>query len=92
MGSWQRDAKCLGLDHSLFFEDYENSVEISKKVDILCSNCDVRKACMTYGVSLRADGVWGGYYLVNGEVDEKRNAHKDDQIKRKLEYGKPTNR
>lgn len=60
-----------------FFEDYENKIEISFAVDELCANCDVRRECGEYGAFLKADGVWGGFYLINGQVDEKRNAHKE---------------
>jgi len=75
---WFEDAGCLEDDPNLFFELYEdNSSGIARKaVDYRCMNCPVQKDCFYTGVSRNEWGVWGGVYLVDGEIDELNNNHK----------------
>lgn len=62
------------------FDDYEDDVEpypIRTAVDEMCRNCPVREVCYETGVSNSEPGVWGGWYLHNGEISESKNSHKD---------------
>lgn len=72
-----------------FFEKYESDLDVAWRVDKVCLTCPVIKECYRYGVLTKAEGQWGGVYLMNGEIDPRRNAHKSreqwDQIEEKLE-------
>lgn len=58
------------------FDSYESSVENARAVDEMCSRCPVRKNCLFAGAEGKEQGVWGGFYLVNGKPDKNKNAHK----------------
>ena len=73
---WKDDALCLGLDNSLFFDTYEEDVDVRPIIDSLCSRCPVAKKCFAVGVSAKEWGIWGGVYLESGEISREFNNHK----------------
>jgi len=77
--NWKEEAVCNGDDVNLFFDTYEQDVEIRKEVDSLCSICPVARICFAVGVSQKAYGVWGGVYLDRGKVSREFNKHKTKQ-------------
>lgn len=62
--------KKMGLETSLFFEDFEEmSVADKKKVIAICNKCDVKKECREAGASQRDGyGVWGGVFYKKGRI------------------------
>ena len=73
---WKDDALCLGLDNNLFFETYEEDLDVRPIIDSLCSRCPVAKKCFAVGVSSKEWGIWGGVYLENGEISREFNNHR----------------
>ena len=73
---WKDNALCLGLDNSLFFDTYEEDVDVRPIIDSLCSRCPVAKKCFAVGVSAKEWGIWGGVYLENGEISREFNNHR----------------
>lgn len=73
---WKDKAKCLGLDTNLYFDKYEDDIEIRSNIDNFCSTCPVAKICFANGVSGKEWGVWGGVYLEGGEISREFNRHK----------------
>lgn len=80
---WKDNARCITFDTNLFFEQYEEDVELRKHIDELCSMCEVRKNCFAVGISNKEWGVWGGVYIENGDISKEFNRHKskDDWAK-----------
>jgi Transcription factor WhiB len=76
---WQNEAICQGDDVELFFDKYEEDVEVRKNTDALCSICPVARICFASGVSNKAIGVWGGVYLNDGKISKEFNRHKNKQ-------------
>jgi hypothetical protein len=76
---WADEALCAGLETNDFFDNYEVDDNIARKTDAMCMGCPVIKECFDYGVSTESWGVWGGIYLVDGKIDNSRNAHKTNQ-------------
>ena len=60
---WKDNAACLGIENNLFFDKYEDDVNIRPMVDSVCASCPVRKTCFAVGISNKEWGVWGGIYL-----------------------------
>ncbi len=73
---WKDEAICKGDDVELFFEKYEEDVEVRKEIDSLCSICPVARICFSVGVTQKAYGVWGGIYLDKGKTSREFNKHK----------------
>lgn len=83
---WQELALCQGIvgkrkpngdaDDPLF-DSYEDSPEVARAVDEMCSRCPVRRQCLISGIEGKEQGVRGGFYLINGKPDKGRNQHKD---------------
>lgn len=73
---WKDKAKCLDYDTNIFFEKYEDAIELRPAVDKLCSICPVSKECFAIGISQKEWGVWGGIYLEGGEISKEFNNHK----------------
>ena len=73
---WQQLASCKGLDTNLFFEGYESDTIIAGEIDKMCSQCPVLKECHRHGVKNKLSGVFGAFYLSNGQIDKKKNQHK----------------
>lgn len=76
---WKEDAACLDLDRELFFDKYEEDLELRPKIDILCSNCPVLRQCFAVGISQKEWGVWGGIYVENGKISREFNRHRTKQ-------------
>lgn len=81
---WQQLATCKGSDTNLFFEGYESDPVIAREIDTMCEKCPVVKECYEYGTKNKLFGVYGGFYLFNGQVDKKRNEHKDKDLVMRL--------
>jgi hypothetical protein len=73
---WKDDASCLGLDNGLFFDTYEEDLDVRPIIDSLCSRCPVAKKCFANGVSGKEWGIWGGVYLEGGEISREFNNHR----------------
>lgn len=76
---WKDEASCLGLDTNLFFEKYEDDLDVRPKVDSLCAGCPVAKQCFAVGISQKEWGVWGGIYIENGKVSREFNRHRSKE-------------
>ena len=77
--NWKDEGLCVGDDVNLFFEKYEEDVEVRKEIDSLCSICPMARICFATGISQKAYGVWGGVYLDKGKVSREYNKHKTKQ-------------
>ena len=42
-------------------------------IDNLCAGCPVSRTCFAVGISTKEWGVWGGIYLVDGEISKEFN-------------------
>lgn len=73
---WKDQAACFEYDTNLFFDKYEEEVDLRLAIDKLCSNCPVSKQCFAVGVSQKEWGVWGGVYIENGNISKEFNSHK----------------
>jgi len=81
---WQDLALCLGMNTNLFFDTYENDINVAKNIDEACMSCPVISMCYKYGVETDGHGVWGGVYLSSGIPDKTKNAHKTKETMKKL--------
>jgi len=77
--AWKDDGSCFEYDTNIFFEKYEDEVDLRLAIDKLCSACPVSKTCFAYGISGKEWGVWGGIYLENGIISKEFNSHKEKQ-------------
>jgi hypothetical protein len=73
---WKDDASCKGFDTELFFDKYEEDLELRPAVDELCFNCPVVRECFAVGISNKAIGVHGGVYMENGKISREFNKHR----------------
>lgn len=76
---WKDEAFCLGLETNLYFEEYEDKIELRSGIDKICMQCPVKKICFANGISGKEWGVWGGVYLEGGEISREFNRHKSKQ-------------
>lgn len=76
---WKDDGVCRDYDRDLFFDDYEENLEVRPVIDALCSNCPVLRQCFAVGISQKEWGVWGGIYLENGKISREFNRHRTKQ-------------
>lgn len=76
---WKDDAPCKDLDTNLFFDKYEDDLELRPKMDSFCSECPLVRHCFAIGVSQKEWGVWGGVYLENGKISRDINKHRSKQ-------------
>lgn len=74
--SWKNKARCNGFDTELFFDKYEEDVDLRKDVDELCASCPVVRQCFAVGISQKGWGVWGGVYMENGKISREFNRHR----------------
>lgn len=74
--SWKDNAACLNYDTELFFDKYEENLELRPKIDSLCAGCPVRRKCFATGVSEKVIGVWGGVYFEDGKISKEFNSHR----------------
>lgn len=84
---WTDLALCAGVRVSLFYEEYEAEPRKAKLADEICLSCPVRNICLASAVENGEWGCWGGVYLVNGKMDEARNAHKTPDIWEEIRKG-----
>jgi hypothetical protein len=75
--TWKDKGSCFEYDTNIFFEKYEDEIELRFAVDNLCSKCPVSKTCFAYGISGKEWGIWGGVYLEDGKISKEFNSHKD---------------
>jgi Transcription factor WhiB len=76
---WDADASCKGYDTNLFFDKYEEDLQLRPAIDNLCSNCPIARECFARGVSNKSTGVWGGIYIDNGKISREFNRHRTKQ-------------
>jgi hypothetical protein len=74
---WKLEAKCLNLDTNMFFDKYEEDVDLRPAIDSLCQSCPVQRQCLANAVSRQEWGVWGGVYFEKGKISKEFNNHKD---------------
>jgi hypothetical protein len=77
---WIVKANCRSVDRELFFDKYEEDSDLAIVVDNICLTCPVIKDCFDHATNNSEWGVWGGVYLVDGEINPTRNAHKTNEI------------
>lgn len=73
---WKDSASCKDYDVNLFFDKYEEEVNIRPAISSICSGCPVARKCFAIGVSQKEWGVWGGIYLENGKISREFNRHR----------------
>ena len=76
---WKDAAACLGLDTNIFFDKYEEVLDVRPIVDSMCQRCPVANICFANGVSGKEYGVWGGVFLELGNISREFNKHKTKQ-------------
>jgi len=76
---WKDNAACLDNDTNIFFDKYEEDVELRSSIDALCRQCPVKQTCFAVGISQKEWGVWGGVYMEKGEISREFNRHKTKQ-------------
>lgn len=74
--NWKENATCKDYDTNLFFDKYEEDVNLRLAIDKLCSDCPLSQLCFSVGVSQKEWGVWGGVYLENGKISREFNKHR----------------
>lgn len=81
---WIVKARCRGMEYELFFDKYEEDPDLAKVVDNICLTCPVIKDCFDHGTNNSEWGVWGGVYLVDGDINATRNSHKTTEAWEKV--------
>lgn len=76
--SWMENASCKETDPEDFFDNYLESEEVAIKVHSICKSCRVKKQCLNYGIQMRCMGIWGGKWLQNGKIIQKKEMIVDD--------------
>lgn len=76
---WKDDASCLDMETNLYFDQYEENLDVRRVVDKMCLGCPVAKTCFANGISGKEWGVWGGVYLENGEISREFSKHRTKQ-------------
>ena len=78
--NWGEDASCKDMDTELFFDKYEEDLDLRPAIDALCADCPVLRQCFATAASKKtAWGVWGGIYFENGKISREFNKHKTKQ-------------
>ena len=76
---WKEQAQCKDFDTNLFFDKYEEDLELRPAIDEMCSMCPVARTCFAVGVSTKQWGVWGGVYLENGKISREYGKHRNKE-------------
>lgn len=76
---WKKHAACKDYDWNLFFDTYEENVQLRPAIDKLCFDCPVLKQCFAVGISQKEWGVWGGVYLEAGKISREFSKHRTKQ-------------
>lgn len=77
MSGWRDKAECLGVDPELFHHadgSRLSHAHINRIVGMFCDQCEVRPECLNLGLSLHADGIWGGKNLNENTRSRLRRA------------------
>jgi hypothetical protein len=89
--SWTDLGTCGSIDLQfitgeldIFFDLYEKNPNQARATDEMCRRCPVTSECFNYGQDNELTGVWGGFYLIKGEVDPARNKHKTEELTKEL--------
>lgn len=77
--AWMAEAKCQGMDSSLFFPERWEPITEARKI---CEACPVRRECLDYALADGIEfGVWGGMSGRDrrriGEMRRRRPSHPD---------------
>lgn len=92
---WYHLAICKGMNdprpgddehnhRDYFYEEYESDPVVAANMDTICLACPVQPMCLREGIENNEWGLWGGVFLINGKVDEARNAHKTEEVWQKI--------
>lgn len=81
---WFHLAACQGMNTDLFFDQYENDINIAKNIDEACLSCPIISMCYESGIENNEYGVWGGVYLNAGSIDKNKNLHKTPDVWKRL--------
>jgi hypothetical protein len=73
---WKDEGICRDYDTNLFFDKYEEDIDLRPAIDNLCSGCPMARQCFAFGVSHKEWGVWGGIYIENGKISREFNKHR----------------
>jgi hypothetical protein len=73
---WKDRASCKDYDVNLFFDKYEEEVQLRPAIEAVCKQCPVLRECFATGVSQKEWGVWGGVYLEGGKVSREFGRHR----------------
>jgi hypothetical protein len=76
---WKDSGLCKDYDTNLFFDKYEENIELRPAIDNLCSECPMMRHCFAVGVSQKEWGVWGGVYIENGKISREFNRHRSKE-------------
>ena len=76
---WKDSGLCRDYDTNLFFDTYEENVELRPAIDNLCAECPMMRQCFAVGVSQKEWGVWGGVYIENGKISREFNRHRSKE-------------
>lgn len=76
---WKDEARCRDWDTNLFFDKYEEDLELRPAIDEFCAECPVRKMCFAVGISSKETGVWGGVYLDRGKISREFGKHRSKE-------------
>jgi hypothetical protein len=76
---WKDLGSCRDYDTNLFFDKYEDNIELRPAIDNLCAACPMVKQCFAVGVSQKEWGVWGGVYIENGKISREFNRHRSKE-------------
>jgi hypothetical protein len=73
---WKDEAACIDFDRNLFFDKYEEDLNLRPAIDKFCGECPVARQCFAVGISQKEWGVWGGIYLENGKISREFGRHR----------------
>jgi hypothetical protein len=81
---WQQLSLCKNLQltakNDIFFDKYEQDIEVAKATDAMCLSCPVQKMCLRTGLENGETGVWGGVFLEGRKASVLRNQHKTKEV------------
>jgi hypothetical protein len=77
--TWKDEGSCRDYDTNLFFDKYEENVDLRPAIDNLCATCPMARQCFAVGVSQKEWGVWGGVYIENGKISREFNRHRSKE-------------
>lgn len=76
---WKDEGLCRDYDTNLFFDKYEEDIDLRPAIDNLCSQCPMARQCFAVAVSQKEWGVWGGIYVENGKISREFNKHRSKE-------------